>query len=319
MAARNTHKPPKPPSQPITEATLAPLAAANPGPPTGRVRSLQEARRALQIPTSADPEVLRFWGAPQDFWLVVYPVAEEYSPGLVAEFALLRVVSRKGSELVARDKRTRLRVNELANALWIVYGSIATATDRSLVIESIAIGPAFAGQLSRTGDIPLGVTSQLLRLLSPQQILAACTERLLTHGYWLDEAAKRGGRPMSAKQRAHLEHIADGRPRHARISEDHLASLASRYLTLLHRGNRRPRHQLAREFGLTTTQIRDHLHQARQRDYLTPGTRGRAGASPGPGLLKRGWKPPEPNPSTVVTTENSHDQPLKRRRRPKHA
>jgi hypothetical protein len=318
MATGNTQEDIRPRSEPLTAATFAPLAAAYPGAPTGRVRSLEEARRALQIPKSAAPEVLQLWGAPRDFWLVVYLVAEESSPDLVAEFACLRVVKRKGSKLVARDKRTRLRINEMSNALWVVYGSIATATDRSLVLESIAIGPAFEGQLSRTGgEIARGVTSQFLRLLSPPQILAACAEQLTSRGYWL--AAKQGGRPMSTKQRTQLERIADGRPRHARISEDHLADLAIRYLTHCHFGNRRPRDQLAREFGLSTTQVRDHLHQARLRGYLTPGTRGRAGASPGPRLLERGWRPPEPKQSTVVNKANSKDRPRQRRRRPKHA
>jgi hypothetical protein len=98
MAAGNTHKSSKPSSGPITPATFAPLAAAYRGEPTGRVRSLDEARRALRIPKSAETEVLQLWGAPQDFWLAVYPVAESDLPDLVAEFALLRVVKRKESE-----------------------------------------------------------------------------------------------------------------------------------------------------------------------------------------------------------------------------
>jgi hypothetical protein len=52
--------------------------------------------------------------------------------------------------------------------------------------------------------------------------------------------------------------------------------------------------QLAREFGLTTTQVRDRTNQARRRGYLTPGSRGRAGANPGPRLLERGWGPELP-------------------------
>jgi hypothetical protein len=283
------------------------------------VRSLEEARLALQIPNSAEPEVLQLWGAPHDSWVVVYPVAEPTAPNLVAEFALLRVIGRKGSELVARDKRTRLRIKEKSNALWIVYGAIATATDRALVLESIAIGPAFEGQLSCKGDdIAHGITSQFLRLLSPQQILAACAEQLLVQGYWLNEAARRGAEPMSDTQRRHLDRIDEGRPRHARISEDHLASLAIRYLTLYQRGNKQPRRQLAGEFGLTTTQVRDHLNHARKRGYLTPGTRGRAGAEAGPRLLDHGRKPAQRNPATVATSVNDEDQP-RRKRRPKHA
>lgn len=290
MAASNTHEP-KRRGGPITPETLAPLAAASRGAPTGRVRSLSEARRELRIPESAEREVLQLWGTPKDFQLVVYPISEPEQPDLVAEFALLRVVQRKGSELVAGDKRTRLRLREKSNALWVVYGSIAVATDAALVIESIAIGPAFEGQLSRSGDeIAHGVTGQLLRLLSPPQILAACAEQLRRQEYWLDETARRRGvtSPVSTKQRELLERVDQGRPRHARVSDDQLAELAARYLTLYQRGNKRPRAQLAQEFGLTTTQVRDRLHQARKRHYLTPGTQGRAGANPGPRLPKRG-------------------------------
>src|ERR1700730_14874417 len=108
-----------------------PLAAASRGKPTGRVRSLEEARRALYIPKSADPKVLQIWGTPKDSQLAVYLVNAPDAPGLIAEFALLRVVKREGRELVAGHKRTRLRLAEKNNALWVVYGSIAVATDGS--------------------------------------------------------------------------------------------------------------------------------------------------------------------------------------------
>lgn len=306
MAASNTEKP-MPIGGPLTTETFAPLAAASRGAPTGRVRSLDEARCALRVPNSAESEVLQLWGTPTDFQLVVYPISEPKQPDLVAEFALLRVVKRNGSELVAGDKRTRLRLREKSNALWVVYGSIAIATDGSLVIESIAIGPAFEGQLSRKGnDIAHGITGQLLRLLSPPQILAACAEQLLRQQYWLEETARRRGieSPLSTQQRELLERVDQGRPRHGRINDDQLAELAARYLTLCQRGNKSPRAQLAGEFGLTTTQVRDRLHQARQRRYLTPGTQGRAGAHPGPRLLKRGWTParPHPSPSSKLAT-----------------
>jgi hypothetical protein len=271
---------------PITPDTLAPLAAAFRGERIGLVRSLGDARRELLIPNSSEPEVLQLWGTPKDFQLVVYPVPDDELPGRVAEFAILRVVKRKGSELIAGDNRTRLRLGEKSNALWIVYGSIATANNGSMVIESLAIGPAFEDQLSRPGDdIALGVTSQFLRLLSPASILAACAETLERQGYWLDRAAQAGAAPMSARQRELLAQIDKGRPRQATITDEQLAEIARRYLTLYERGNLRPRAQLAAEFGLTTTQVRDRLRKARRHGYLSPGNPGRAGAQPGPRLL----------------------------------
>ena len=97
--------------------------------------------------------------------------------------------------------------------------------------------------------------------------------------------------PMSRKQTDLLDRIDEGRPQHAQVSDDQLAQFAARYLTLYHRGVPQLRLQLAREFGLTTTQVRDRTNRARRRGYLTPGSRGRAGANPGPRLLERGWQP----------------------------
>ncbi|HEY8777895.1 MAG TPA: hypothetical protein VIM33_15625 [Gaiellaceae bacterium] len=306
MATGNTPKGRRPGAKAVIsiEEHLAPLAAAMPALPTGRVRSLEEARGALRIPTSAEAEILQLWGAPKDFQLVVYPVAEPMRPDRVAEFALLRVVKRNGRELVVGDRHTRLRLEEVGEALWVVYGSIAVANDGSLVLESLGIGPAFDGQLSRKGDVAHGITSPFLRLLSPPRILAACAEQLLIHRYRLDQIALAGTKPMSAKQRDLLDRIDEGRPQHAHISDDRLADFAERYLELYYRGEPNLRLRLAAEFGLTTTQVRDRTNQARRRGYLTAGSRGRAGAEPGSRLLERGWRPPEPETSTVVKNGN---------------
>jgi uncharacterized protein (TIGR02246 family) len=59
--------------------------------------------------------------------------------------------------------------------------------------------------------------------------------------------------------------------------------------------------------------------EPRQRGYLTPGSRGRTGANPGPRLLERGWRPElDTSTSTVVNTGNS-SRPPRRQRRPKSA
>jgi hypothetical protein len=278
---------------------LAPLTAAQPPPSNGRVRSLQEARAALRIPTSSKLDVLRAWGIPQDGHLVVQLIADTDEPGLVAEFATLRVITRVDNKLGARDPGRRLRLSEKSNALWIVYGSIVIAADRSLVIESLAIGPAFAGQLTNPDDeTALGITGELLRLISPPTILTACAEQLAWRVRWYEQAVREGtAAPLTALQEEHLARIDQGRPPRAQTPDDQLAAIATRYLTLLYRGNTRPRKQLAEEFGLTTTQIRDRLHQAREREYLVGGTQGRAGAAAGPRLQR---------PDGFVTTANIH-------------
>jgi len=291
---------------PFTFETFAPLAAASRGEPIGRVRSLDDARRELRVPNSAEREVLQLWGVPKDFQLVVYPVPDAELPDTVAEFALLRVVKRQGRKLVAGDKQTRLRLGEKSNALWIVYGSLATASDGSLVIESLAVGPAFEDQLSREGDdIARGITSQFLRLLRPTQILAACADQLQRQAYGLDENARRRGvaSPISPKQRQILERIDQDR-RQPPSADDQLAEIAKRYIILYQRGNLRPRARLAEEFGISSTQVRDRLHQARRHGYLTPGTPGRAGALPGPRLTELGWSPTESSLPTVVIEGN---------------
>jgi hypothetical protein len=162
------------------------------------------------------------------------------------------------------------------------------------MIQTLAVGPAFEDQLSREDDdSAFGITSQLLRLFSPPRILAACAEHLIAAGHMLDDAANADSdvSPMSSKQYNLLNRIAEGRPQRAQVSDDQLAQFAARYVTLYHRGVPQLRLQLAREFGLTTTQVRDRTNRARRRGYLTPGSRGRAGANPGPRLLERGWQP----------------------------
>jgi hypothetical protein len=229
---------------------------------------------------------------PGDFQLVAYPVTDPEQPSRVVEFAILRVVTRRKHELVPRERHGRLRLAQLSNALWIVYGAIATATDGSLVLEAVTIAPAFQDQPNReSGDVGRGVTSQLLRLISPPRILAGCAEQLLIHRYRLEQRTGAGARPMSDTQRELLGRIDQGRPQHAKVSDDQLAAFATRYLTLYHRGAHQLRDQLAHEFGLTTIQVRDRTHHARRRGYLTPGSRGRVGADPGPRLHERGWRP----------------------------
>jgi hypothetical protein len=241
---------------------------------------------------------------PGDFQLVAYPVTHTDRPSRVVEFAILRVVTRRKHELVPRERHSRLRLAQLRNALWIVYGAIATATDGSLILDAVTIAPAFRDQPNReSDDVARGVTSQLLRLISPPRIIAACAEQLLIHRYRLEQRTRPGAKPMS--QRDLLTRIDQGRPQHAKVDDDQLAAFAGRYLALYHRGAHQLRDQLAREFGLTTIQVRDRTHQARRRGYLTPGSRGRVGADPGPRLLERGWRPPLPKP--LLPTKQTDD------------
>lgn len=291
---------------------LAALHAAAPTRTPGRIQTLAQARSALRIPTSAEPDVLKAWGVPSDFELVAFPVSDEHQPELVAEFALLRVLRREGRKLVAHraGQQARLRLKEKSNALWVVYGSIVQACDDMLVLESLSIGPAFEGQLSRRGDdVSRGITADFLRILSPARLLSASVEQLQRHGYLLDLAMDQqdGPQPMSENQRQLLERISEGRPRQAHISDEELAEIAKRYIILVVLGCRRPLPQIALEFGITRTQARDRVHKARQRKFLGPAKPGRAIPAVGPRLKKTGWKPPLA-PGSLPTQNTADDR-----------
>ena len=274
---------------------LAPLFAAAPAPPSGRIRSLDEARRALRIPTSAEPDVLKAWGVPSDLVLTAVAVNDQQEPDLVAEFAALRVIQRQGRQLVARHAGTRLRLREKSNALWIVYGSIVKTSDSPLVIESLAIGPALTRQFSQAGDDPPhGVTTELLRLISPPQLLSATVEQLRRNGHWLAHSTDPNTTRIPQAQQEALDILGAARTRQSHIPEEQLVAIAQRYIVLWQRGNRHPLPQIASEFGLTRAQIRDRVHKARNQGYLTRGKQGRAGATIGPRLKALGWTPPQP-------------------------
>jgi hypothetical protein len=287
------------------EEGLARLGAAMPPAPTGRVRSLDEARSALRIPTSPELDILQTWGVPADSQLVAYPIEDPDAPGRVIEFALLRVVERTGDKVLVHDRSARLRLAQLPDALWVVYGSIATSASGELLLETINIAPAFTGQLSLQGETAHGITGQLLRLVSPPTIVAACAERLLHEGRWLEQLERGGGPAMSVKQRQHLERIELGLPKNPRVTDGWLAQFATDYLTLYHQGTRNIRAHLADSYDLTPNQVRDRTNQARKRGYLSPGARGRTGAQPGPRLLERGWRPPRSK--GVVDSDNESD------------
>ena len=86
------------------------LRAFRARPATGRVRSLDEARSALRIPTSSDPDVLQSWGVPSDFQLIAFLVNDPDSPTLLAEFAVLRVLTRQGRPARRPDKNDGLPI-----------------------------------------------------------------------------------------------------------------------------------------------------------------------------------------------------------------
>jgi hypothetical protein len=303
MAGDNTDRPLHDQKIRPAEERLAPLWAAAPPPPSGRIRTVTEARSALKVPTSAEPGVLKAWGVPFDFRLIAFPVADDSQPDLVAEFAALLALRREGQRLTRDKADRRLRLSEKSNTLWIVHGPLVQAADKTLVIGALTIGPAFDGQLSRKGDeIALGVTSELLRLLSPTRLLSETVEYLQRSRYWSEVAQRLGAPSLPEEQQEVHRRIEEGRPRHTRVPEQQIKELAQRYLVLHLLGIRHPLPQLAREYGITRDQVRDRIHKARRLGYLQGGKQGRAGANIGPRLKALGWSPPYPHPDHKTHT-----------------
>jgi hypothetical protein len=288
---------------------LGPLWQASPEPWQGRIRTLAEARAALAIPSARTDDIMRLF-TPPDLARKVAPVSDDQHPDRVAEFAYLRVFTRASGRLAPLPRSARLPMRETSNAFWIVYGSLILAAHGSLVIDTLAIGPAFDGQMSdRRDDAALGVTAELLRLLSPAQLLNEAVEQLQRDGHMLDVFAQQTKQPMSQRQRELLDKLSQA-PRAAAppTTDEQLAEIAKRYIELCRRGLRHPLPHLAQELGITRTQARDRIHKARKKHYLAPGHHGRATPDIGPRLTELGWKPPpllQQHPTETPPTDPS--------------
>src|SRR5204863_8405559 len=78
-----------------------------------------------------------------------------------------------------------------------------------------------------------------------------------------------------------------GRGRPSRYSDPYVRLIAMLYLRLQKDGfTRGILDEVARRLGVDRERARDLVHLARKRGYLTKGTPGRAGADPGPRLLR---------------------------------
>ena len=303
MPASNSSKSTGAPDDGIAEH-LAPLIAAQPGLPTGRITTLEEARRALSIPTSAAPEVLHVWGVPNDH-LVAFRVSDQADADLVAEFAALLVVHRDNGRLRGKPPGVRLRLAAKGNSLWVAYGSIVKAIDKALVIGDLNLGPAFDLQAGKEGnDAALGITAELLRLLSPNKLLSQSIDYLERHRRISTITAR-----QAATQQATSAPTADekplGRGRRTVVTDELLAEMAMSYIALYRNGCRQPLPLLAIQFGIDRSQARDRIHKARQQGWLTTGAERRAGGEPGPRLIASGWQPPEFDPSELMPTDTA--------------
>ena len=146
--------------------------------------------------------------------------------------------------------------------------------DGSLVVRSLHLEPD--GRATPPG----GVTTNLLRELSPSAAIAAGTARIageLDRMSWADLQliwAREDSREHAPGQTARTS----GRPR---LSDEHLASVALAYLRELQRGPGVLR-RLGEQFNREPETMRDQVRIARKRGFLTPASKaGRKGAGPG--------------------------------------
>jgi hypothetical protein len=151
--------------------------------------------------------------------------------------------------------------------------------DGSLVVRSLHLEPD-----ERTTP-PGGVTTNLLRELSPTAAIAAGAARLagqLDRTKFADLLLiwrASDGREYAPQQTA----ARSGRPR---LSDEHIAAVALTYLDELPNGPGVLR-RLGERFNRGPETMRDQVRIARRRGFLTPAVKaGRKGAAPGPRLVE---------------------------------
>ena len=214
-------------------------------------------------------------------------VEDPHQPATLADFAASIVLVRQNGRLRERTPGDRMRRAEVVNLWFVGWGSVGRARDGGLILTSLALAPRLDDSTTRS-DVGLGITAELLRVVSPTRILSEAVSYLRRTGRWLEAIERAGGPAAPPAQKRALRRVDETRARRTRTSDDDIAMLALRYVMLYRQGVRRLLPQLAEEFGLTTTQVRDRINRARHElGYLTVGKQGRAGAEPTERLLTR--------------------------------
>ena len=158
---------------------------------------------------------------------------------------------------------------EMWQARWVLAEQDGSLVARSLLLEA-------AGRTTPPG----GITSNLLRELSPAAAIAAVSASIDGNDF-LSVTARQARRDVASDAVAGVNDRKSGRPR---LSEDELAAVALAYLEELRRG-RGVLQRLAERFDRVPATMRDRVRQARDGGFLTPTTQGRRGGSAGPTLI----------------------------------
>lgn len=146
------------------------------------------------------------------------------------------------------------------------------ALDGGLYCHSVRIRPFGVLAMKSTDELPAGgVTSSVLSSIKLEEVFQSLriAERALAASAPVAEP-----RPAPARPRR-------GRPP---LDDKHHRKVALMYLNALRKDPGRPIPWMADKLGHAPSTVRGWVSEARRQGFLTPGTRGKAGALPGPRL-----------------------------------
>jgi hypothetical protein len=246
----------------------------------------------LHVPVFGDPLSKVVAG------LVVVP------DGPVLAQVVARVALTRDRGRLVRHEPVRRGAATRVTMLCVAFGPLIETPDSRIGFGSLEVGPLLTPRPAEPNAVALPdeelpwqrwlpdpsipVTAGLLRLISPEKMVAEAVPQLRAAEHWHRVAESRGrAEPMTEAHLRAYRRLRRGRTPGARPSDREIALITRRYLQLVERGVRHPLRQMADELGLTRTQVRDRIHRARVLGYLMPARQGRVSAERGPA-----WPPP---------------------------
>ncbi len=243
-------------------------------------------------PEGLDPEQRMLWmfsriahtdsphaGVPRSGVRRAYRLEDPSRPELLAEFAGILILHRKGRQLMERQPNEfePLRWSERGDLRWFYFGEIVREDVGALAIGSLALHP----WPNAPGAGFRGITQELLRAISPSAIVQAVASMpVIRRATELDDAGN------LERIAVRVEPLVVGTPRRGRrpkSSDDQLRAYSQRYAELLEAGIGWGIHNhLGAAFGITPTQSAEWARRARQRGFLTKPGKGKAGGIAGP-------------------------------------
>lgn len=163
------------------------------------------------------------------------------------------------------------------NGQWAVELGFV-ALDGGLYCHSVRVRPDGVLFMKSTDELPAaGITSRVLSSIKLEEIFRSLR---------IAERALRASAP-EAEPRPELARPRRGRPP---LDDKHYRRIALMYLNAMRTDPGRPIPWMAERFRHEPSTVRGWVSEARRRGFLTPGTRGKAGAMPGPRLTGGGIK-----------------------------